>query len=511
MTEIQTIYKEASKETVENLIVNSSKVNEKLYENIIEDLSLLHKQNADAPRLLRLAVELRIDVRFILIDLLISLRGCLNGTYTFEKCYHIKNLEGIRVEGCRLLLGYGEERKDAVWTKFGFELRQEYDRSVNSKKALLYEKLVAIYDMVSTKVSSMQTTYEERKSRNLTYHYDDDLYKVYKQLLRVKDKGENDSIKGVIPWMDALLWIQILCETVEKVEPSQGNTTSKETSFHHFDINVIQLNLFKQIVAEFSKNVQLKTILDKVLKNIDSVDWAAREKQKLGRLEDWLDGNFTKQNKPKTIKDIKDLMNVYLLVNMSFADMACVVRALVNAETQIEYPLIFRRLLVSKVATLGHLVGYNDAEKGNAIWTIIQKSVPTDASNLKTEAAEIRKELEHLIKYEDVKQRGLYVHYFDRNASVSNVPRILENVEEIDALSEIRDNSTFIRIIGRILTFLLTLMTEFSIREVMATKASNIKMRSKVKRYRRLLSNAKCPIELRRSLNTTLDQIEQFF
>ena len=36
------------------------------------------------------------------------------------------------------------------------------------------------------------TTYEERKSRNLTYHYDDDLYKVYKQLIKVKDKGEDE-------------------------------------------------------------------------------------------------------------------------------------------------------------------------------------------------------------------------------------------------------------------------------------------------------------------------------
>ena len=74
-----------------------------------------------------------------------------------------------------------------------------------------------------------------------------------------------------------------------------------------------------------------------------------------------------------------------------------------NAGSDIEYPLIFRRLLVSKVSTLGHLVGYNDAEICNALWTFIQKVTPADAEKLKTEASEIRIELESLLKQEDVK------------------------------------------------------------------------------------------------------------
>ena len=69
-----------------------------------------------------------------------------------------------------------------------------------------------------------------------------------------------------------------------------------------------------------TKNDQLKEVLGKVLKDIDSIDWAAKEKDKLGRLGDWLGENALKQDKPKTIKDMKDLMNVYLLVEMSFAD-----------------------------------------------------------------------------------------------------------------------------------------------------------------------------------------------
>jgi hypothetical protein len=511
MTETKPIYQEASKETVENLIGNFSKTIEDLHKKVVEDLSVLKELNADVPQLLRLAIELRMNMRFILIDLMTSLRGCLKGTYTFEKCYHIKNLEGIRVEGCRLLFGYGEGSEESIWMKLECELKQVCQRFEKTKYAQVYERLLALYDKVSTQLRTVMTTYEERKSRNLTYHYDDDLYKVYKQLVKVKDKGEDEPMKCVIPWMDALLWIQVLCDTIEYVETWQGNTFSKVTGFHHFRINVIKLDFYKRTVTEFSKNDQFKEILDKVLKDIDSVDWAAKKKDKLGRLEDWLGKNAPNQDKPKTIKDIKDLMNVYLLIEMSFADMACVIRAFMNAGSDIEYPLTFRRLLVSKVSTLGHLVGYNDTEKGNALWSFIQKAVPVDAEKLKTEAAEIRMELESLLKQEDVKRRALYVHYLDRGTNESNVLRILESIERIDLLIEMNAYPAFIKIMGRIRKFLKNLMAALAIRVDKTTKASNIKMRAQIQGLRQLLNNPKCPADLRISFNKTLDQMGKIF
>lgn len=510
MTETKPIFQEASKKTVENLIGNFSKTIEDLHKKVVEDLSVLKELNADVPQLLRLAIELQMNMRFILIDLMSSLRSCLKGTYTFEKCYHIKNLEGIRVEGCRLLFGYGEGSEESIWMKLECELKQVCQRFEKTKYAQVYERLLALYDKVSRQLRTVITTYEERKSRNLTYHYDDDLYKVYQQLVKVKDKGEDELMKCVIPWMDALLWIQVLCDTIEYVESWQGNTFSRVTSFHHFQINVIKLDFYKRTVTEFSKNDQFKKILDKVLKDIDSVDWAAKEKDKLGRLEDWL-GKNAPQDKPKTIKDIKDLMNVYLLIEMSFADMACVIKAFMNAESDIEYPLTFRRLLVSKVSTLGHLVGYNDTEKSNALWSFIQKAVPVDAEKLKTEAAEIRMELENLLKQEDVKRRALYVHYLDRDTNENNVLRILESIEGIDLLIEMNAYPTFIKIMGRIRKFLKNLMAALAIRMDKTTKASNIKMRAQIQGLRQLLNNPKCPSDLKISINRTLDKMEKIF
>ena len=67
MTEIKPIYQEASKETVENLIGNFSKTIEDLHKKVVEDISVLKELNADVPQLLRLAIELRMNMRFITV------------------------------------------------------------------------------------------------------------------------------------------------------------------------------------------------------------------------------------------------------------------------------------------------------------------------------------------------------------------------------------------------------------------------------------------------------------
>ncbi len=103
------------------------------------------------------------------------------------------------------------------------------------------------------------------------------------------------------------------------------------------------------------------------------------------------------------------------------------------------------------------------------------------------------------------------MHYLDRDTNESNLLRILESIEGIDLLIEINAYPTFIKIMGRIRTFLKTLMAEFAIRVDKTMKASNIKMRVQIKRLRQLLKDPKCPDDLRISFNKTLDQMEKIF
>lgn len=68
----------ASKETVDNLIMNTSKTIEDLYRKVKEDEVLLRVCDRQTSTLLLLMLELRRDVRFMVIDLMTSLRVYLN-------------------------------------------------------------------------------------------------------------------------------------------------------------------------------------------------------------------------------------------------------------------------------------------------------------------------------------------------------------------------------------------------------------------------------------------------
>ncbi len=63
-------------------------------------------------------------------------------------------------------------------------------------------------------------------------------------------------MKCVIPWMDALLWIQVLCVILLNTwRPYKKIHFSKATGFHHFQINVIKQDFYKRMVSEFSKMI----------------------------------------------------------------------------------------------------------------------------------------------------------------------------------------------------------------------------------------------------------------
>ena len=212
--ETKTMHIEASRETVESLINNSSKTIENLYAKVKADNGMLNRCDDQVSAVLKLKLELIRDIRFVLIDLLTSLRACLNATSTFEKCYHIKNLEGIRVVGYQLLCGYNKEKEDAIWTRIGAEIQRCQEETREERFAKVYEGLVAVYGQITETFKNIAASDEERTSRNLTYHYDDELLLVYKQLITVRETGEDTPIQLVVPWMDALLMIGMLCETI---------------------------------------------------------------------------------------------------------------------------------------------------------------------------------------------------------------------------------------------------------------------------------------------------------
>ena len=500
---------EATKETVDNLIMNASKTIEDLFAKVNADNKLLNHCDDQVTAVLMLMLELRRDIRFVLIDLLTSLRACLNSASTFEKCYHIKNLEGIRVEGYQLLCGYGKEKEDAIWTRIGVELHRCQEKAKEDRIGKAYEGLVLVYDQITEAFNNIAASDEERTSRNLTYHYDDELLLVYKQLTKVRETGEDTPMKLVIPWMDALLMIVMLCETIERVEDAQGNKLPDGSLYGDFRVDVMALHLYKTMAETFAKADRLLESLELPLKEIDRIDWAAMEKQKLLKLNELLLDRTQVVETPKVLSDLKYLLNIDILIRIIFADIAAIMKAFLKADTDIEHALNLRRLVISKVSALGHLVGYNDVEKQNALWTTIEVAIPTGDILLRMESQAIRQDLEALIDEKDMVRRALYVHLMDRYSHESNVPAIIANLEGVDLMVEINSITNLIKVLGRIKKFLTPLFKAIEKEEDRRTKETDAEFRAFIKKFRELTNMPNVTADLKKLINKSVDQMEK--
>lgn len=499
----------ASKKTIDGLIINTSKTIEDLYSKVCVDNKRLAACDGDTPEILRLVLELRRDFRFVMIDLLTSMRACLNSSYTFEKCYHIKNLEGIRVEGYQLICGFGKERKDAIWARLGLALNACVTNAAEERFIKAYEGLVGVYDKINDSLNAIAASDAERTSRNITFHYDDESLVVYDQLRKVQEIGEDTPLRLVTPWMDALMMIVMMCDTIVAVESAQGHKLSEADNGWDCHVDIISLHLYKRMAETMMKTEKLQLALNLPLKEIERVDWAALEKKKLLKLKELLSEKAQMTDTPKAFTDISVVLNIKLLVGIIFADVAAVMNAFMKADSDIEHAMILRRLVITRVSALGHLLGYVVAEKQNAIWDTIVAAVPSDETALYAEACDIHQDLGALINQEDVAKRALYVHLMDRYTHESNVPQIINCIKGVDLMPELHAISGLINVLGRINKFLTPLFTAIAKVEDKKAKEMDARFRTQINDFRKLTNNPKISLALRKQVNASMDQLEK--
>jgi hypothetical protein len=300
----------------------------------------------------------------------------------------------------------------------------------------------------------------------------------------------------------------MMSDTIEYVESAQGHSLPAKDNGRDYHFDIISLHLYDMMAEELMKTGKLQDALNLPLQEIDRVDWAALEKKKLLRLKELLAERTQVTEPPKSLVDVSFVLNISMMIRIIFADVASIIRAFLKAESEIEHALTLRRLVISKVSVLGHLIGYNEAEKQNALWDTIISAIPSGEVALMGEACAIRQDLEALIKQEDVEKRALYVHLMDRYTHESNVPRIIESLKGVDLMSELHVLTGLINVLGSIKKFLTPLITAIAKVEDKKAKETDAMIRSQIKDFRRLTSNPKITPELRNNINTSMDQLE---
>lgn len=438
----------ATEESIERLVKNASLAVGDMYPIIKQDMCVMAECGDSVSPLLRLVPELRMNTRFVLVDLESSFRALMNAKSAVEKRLHLINIRADIYESYKLLYGYGKSRQHTAWSKIGGELQLHQEASANNG----YEQLKKEYDAITPLLVRIKTSLQDKDNRNLTYHYDGNLLKVYQNILEATD--EEGMCRRIIPIFDSLLAVLIFCNHVEFVEESKGYVLP------NIDIrDDYKLTVQKLFAKALGSNMRLQKITKQFLDNASQIDTIARATTGLVRIQEYDKTNCPLIDFPEAGNMVK-MYQTHLLIQIMLVNIASDLNAYLNSGSEPEYAFIMRRLTITRYAVLSQLFGYSDDERENSLWASICKMIPENYEVFIDCSEQIGTELESLIDALDKKVRTLYTHLINRRRN--NVPAIIAKMEAANPVMELKKTEALIRVTTKISKFLKALMDKLA-------------------------------------------------
>ena len=493
--------KAATKGSMDNLIANAGKTNKLLYLSISQEIATINSCDDNIPGLLRIVPELKMDVGFILVDLQTSVRSCLETDKAYEKRYHLKNLYAGLVEGYKLLRGFGNMQSKTIWSRLGIELQRLVKEDENNKDLLL--TLKANYEQITKKLHEFELELPAKSDRDLAFHYDDDLSLVYK--LTLKTNSEDDAFRTYINFMDVLNAIMGLSHQVELVLSASGSTLPKCEG----ENDVLSLIIIHRLASLLGQHPKLPDVLTEAIElGANRIDALESYKRGVAKIKAGVSRYIKKDIEIPEFDIINELVDAALLVNFMMSDMATIMKAFMNCKSEAECPLILRRLTISRVSALSHFVGYGKKESDSMLSRII-RIVPDDNTDLKEEGIAIQKLLILCRRPQDRNTRALFIHLIDNRSYLSNIPKIIKKVENLDILAELDDSQLLVKICGRLSTFLMHVMTSLSEKAHNAKNESNKRLRDLINSARNNINDSNRSNAKKRELFSQMEQLER--
>lgn len=293
-------------------------------------------QQEKVPDILKLTAELRMDVLFIQIDLCTSFIACCKAEKPYACRYHIKNLYAGMQEAFKLLRGYGKSQHYTIWTKIG--------ESINGKPTSEWKEqpqLESLYKIVSAKLDGLSGTEIDKAHRDLTYHYDDDMKRVYTYTLETNnlEKASNQ----YCAYLEVLTGMTQLCNEIEKCFRNRGDATVVEIASPSID-----KSLHLPLIQYLSNNKELPIALEGILNDIKPIDDYALQLDKFDKLNGLMSG----QIELPEINNVLIILNLQLTVYFMRADMAAITQSFLLSKTSGEAMLNMRRYIITITAAL---------------------------------------------------------------------------------------------------------------------------------------------------------------
>lgn len=479
---------QATEETIQHLIKNASLAVQDIYPVIKQDMSILSICDSSTPALLKLIIEMRMNVKFILIDLESAFRALLSAESGIEKRLQLKNLRADMHESYKLLYGYGKAQQYTIWNKIGCELKTLL--AGGQEKAFVL--LMKVYDAITTLLLKIEIG--DKENRDLTYHYDDDLLKVYQNILDSYD--EEGACRQLISVFDLLQSILLFCDEVELVERSKG-----------FSLPVVSKNdsslisIQKIIADKLGEHGRLQETLKNILNGASKVDDVARMRKGIINIKSFAKEKMPDDTFPEA-DEMDDMANVHLLLQIMLVDIASIVNGYLNSGCGPENALNLRRLTITRVSTLSHLYGYGEYERSKSLWCKISSMIPVADDALLEQSKTITTNLNGLIDEADKKIRTLYAHLMDKKKN--NVPEIISTIEQVNPFVELKKVESLIVVTFNIQQFLKELMDKMACDAHKRAEASTAKILAQISSIRELADNPKCPQSLKETINNQI-------
>ena len=483
---------QATTETIQNLVKNASLAVNDLYPVLKQDMEVMRISGSSVPVLLKLVPEMRMNVKFILIDLESTFRALMSAESGVEKRLQLKNLRADMHESYKLLYGFGKAQQHTAWYRIGSELNAIQTDGQDEAVALLKQ----VYDAISEVL--LKIGIDDKENRDLSYHYDDDLLKVYQNILDSCD--EEGACKQLISVFDLLQAILLFCDEIELVEGSRGYNLPEVSKKADFLISIQKL--FAEKLSEHGK---LQDALKTILNGASRVDDVARMRKGIVNIK-----AFAKEKMPDSAfpeaDEMDDMANVHLLLQIMLVDIASIVNGYLNSGSGPEYALNLRRLTITRVSTLSHLYGYGEFERNKSLWGKIIVMIPSDSDALLMESRIITEELDGLIDDKDKELRTLYAHLMDKKKN--NVPEIIASIKEANPYAELKKAESLIVVTSRIQRFLKDLMDKMANDAHQRAEESTARFLAQINSIRELADNPKCPQQLKETINNQMDFFE---
>lgn len=490
MTEKQPL---ASKNTIDNLITNSSMVIDELYKSLKGELVVRSLMDNSTPSLYILTQDLQNGIKFMLMDIGVACKAELSVENVYEKRFHIKNIYASISEGYKLLFNFGKSRKESLWKKLMEKLQE------NSNPDLIAEGLE-----IENRLVIFETNID-KELRDFTYHYDKQMFEVYQKTVEID--SEEKVMQVVCIFFEILQDIILFTEKIDAYCFALTNIEkASPTDPIKLNINTQHKNV-NNLIDSYG---QLKDFFDKFFpESIRSIDLSAKYINSSKHIEEYILTKTPIIGEIKEIGHLQTLFNLQMLLKFMILDIASVLQAYIKSSSDIESALNLRRVCIIKVSTMVHLYGYNENENRQAIWEKIKDLIPSNYSLLQKESDSITELLRKIVSNSNDKDlRTYFVHLYDNSNKRTNVANVIQKIEEINPIIQVVEIMMLIEVYKQLINFTTKLMdTIYSITHDRAIK-SNKEMNDKIDQFIKTIINAPLSDEYKRQICDNLNNLK---